>query len=123
MARAGAIKHYITDDLDLAIAGDQGHNIRHEAIDVVEDECPFSSQEANTIFSAALQEVQFAGIIPENLGVAEVDWEDRFYGETETVKIGRKDVEIVLPFEIWWPRAVVWAQGLEIMVRIQMAEI
>ncbi|KAJ7476048.1 hypothetical protein FB451DRAFT_1463400, partial [Mycena latifolia] len=110
------------DDIDIAIAGDQDHNICHEAIEVVENECPFASQEAATIFSGALQEVQSAGIIPENFGVAEGDWEQPYYGESETVKVGRKEVEIALPFEIWWPRAVAWVQGLEIIVRIQAAE-
>ncbi|KAJ7449332.1 hypothetical protein B0H11DRAFT_1928679 [Mycena galericulata] len=90
------------DNLDLAIAGDQDRHIRHEAIDVVENECPFSSEDATVIFSAALPEVKSAGIITENFGVAGPEWEERFYGETETVKIGREDVEIVLPFGIWW---------------------
>ncbi|KAJ6498199.1 hypothetical protein DFH09DRAFT_945531, partial [Mycena vulgaris] len=111
-----------SNDIDLAIAGDQDHHIRHEAIDVVENECPFASVEAMTLFSAVFQEAQSAGIIPNHLGVAEDEWEGRFYGETETVKIGRKEVQITLPFEIWYPRAVSWAQGLEIMVRLQAAE-
>jgi hypothetical protein len=112
----------ISDDLDLAIAEDQDRHIRHAPIDVVENECPFDSEDAMGIFSAALQEVKLTGIIPESFGVAEHEWEERFYGETEVVKVGRKDVEIALPFQLWWPRAVVWAQGLEIMVRIQAAE-
>ncbi|KAJ7727446.1 hypothetical protein DFH07DRAFT_719784, partial [Mycena maculata] len=103
------------DDLDEAIAGDQDRHVRHEAIDVVEDECPFESDEARQIFTAALEEVKAAEIIPNHFGVAEDEWEEPFYGETENVKIGRKEVEIVLHFEVWWPRAVAWAQGLELM--------
>ncbi|KAJ7478866.1 hypothetical protein B0H11DRAFT_1725707, partial [Mycena galericulata] len=110
------------DDLYLTIAGGQDRHIRHEAFNAVENECPFSSEDAMVIFFAALHEVKSEGIIPEGFGVAEPEWEAQFYGETETVKVGRKEVEIVLPFVIWWPRAVVWAQGLEIMVRIQAAE-
>ncbi|KAJ7731740.1 hypothetical protein B0H16DRAFT_1234859, partial [Mycena metata] len=102
-------------DLDAAIADEQDHHVRHDPIDVIENRCPFHSEEAKTIFSSAVQEVQSAGIIPQYLGVAEAEWDGQPYGETETVKIGRKDVEIQLPFEIWWPRAVAWAQGLEIM--------
>ncbi|KAJ6603888.1 hypothetical protein B0H10DRAFT_1656878, partial [Mycena sp. CBHHK59/15] len=67
------------------------------------------------IFHQALEEVKFAEIIPEHFGVAVAEWEEAFYGETENVKIGRKEVEIVLPFAVWWPRAVAWAQGLELM--------
>jgi hypothetical protein len=82
----------------------------------------FISQDAMHTFFAALQDVKIADIVPEGFGVAEPEWGEQFYGETETVKVGRKDVKIVLPFEIWWPRAVAWAQGLEVMVRIQAAE-
>ena len=114
---------HIPDDLDLAIAGDQDRHIRHEAIGVVENQCPFASAEATAIFSSALKDVQSAGIIPQHFGVAENEWEGSFYGETETVKVGRKEVQIALPFGIWWPRAVAWAQALEVMVNIQANEI
>ncbi|KAJ6608014.1 hypothetical protein B0H10DRAFT_1816739, partial [Mycena sp. CBHHK59/15] len=110
------------DDLDSVIAGDQDRHIRHEPIGVVETECPFASAEAITIFSSALKDVQSAGIIPRHFGVAETEWEGSFYGETETVKVGRKEAQIVLLFEIWWPRAVAWAQALDIMVNIQAVE-
>ncbi|KAJ7886279.1 hypothetical protein B0H13DRAFT_1628024 [Mycena leptocephala] len=110
------------DDLDLAIAGDQDHHIRHAAIDVVENQCPFNSKDATAIFCQALEDVKSAGIISKHFGVAEAEWEEPFYGETENVKVGRKDVEIVLPFEVWYPHAVAWAQGLELMVHIQAAE-
>ncbi|KAF8217044.1 hypothetical protein K438DRAFT_1508312, partial [Mycena galopus ATCC 62051] len=109
-------------NLDEAIAKDQDQNVRHEAINVTETELPFRSEETRTIFSAALREVQAAGIIPQNFGVAEDEWEGAFYGETEAIKIGRKQVEIRLPFAIWWPRAVAWSQGLDLMVRIQERE-
>jgi hypothetical protein len=112
----------ILDDLDGAIANDRDHHIRHEAINVTETKCPFRSEYGRNVFVAAFQEVQESEIIPENLGVAEDEWERFFYSETETVKVGRKQVEIQLPFVIWWPRAVAWAQALEVMVRIQAME-
>ncbi|KAF7339237.1 Integrase catalytic domain-containing protein [Mycena venus] len=109
-------------DLDEAIANDQAHNVRHEAVGVAETKFPFRSERVRDIFVAALADVQAAGIIPENFGVAEAEWEVPFYGESENVKIGRKQVEITLPFPIWWPRAVAWVQALDLMVRIQEAE-
>lgn len=117
-----AINNFVAENLDQAIAQEQDRHIRHEAIDVVQNKCPFGSEEARRIFSAARKEIEANGIIPMHLGVAEAEWEDHFYPETEMVKIGRKEVEIVLPFPIWWPRAVAWAQGLELMVRIQAAQ-
>ncbi|KAJ6626418.1 hypothetical protein B0H10DRAFT_1781650, partial [Mycena sp. CBHHK59/15] len=107
------------DDLDLAIAGDQDHHIWHQATEVIQNECPFRSEDGADIFSNALQEVKSAEIVLHHLGVTQDEWEERFYGETETVKVGRKYVEISLPFSVWWPRAVAWAQGLELMVKIQ----
>lgn len=109
-------------DLDEEIANDQAHNVRHEAVGVAETKFPFRSEQARNLFVAALADVQEAGIISENFGVAEAEWEVPFYGESENVKIGRKQVEITLPFPIWWPRAVAWAQGLDLMVRIQETE-
>ncbi|KAJ7814955.1 hypothetical protein B0H14DRAFT_2603779 [Mycena olivaceomarginata] len=35
------------------------------------------------------------------------------------ITVGRKDSEVALPFAIWWPRAVSWTQGLELMLHIQ----
>jgi hypothetical protein len=31
-------------------------------------------------------------------------------------------LNMALPFEIWWPKAVVWAQGLDLMTRICIIE-
>lgn len=106
----------------MAIAEDQDHHIRHEAVEVTQIELPFESEEGQQIFFDTFREVHKAGIIPEAMGVGEAEWEDEVYPETEAVKVGRKDVAIDLPFTIWWPRAVKWAQGLEIMVKIQAVE-
>jgi hypothetical protein len=51
--------------LDEAIANDQAHNVRHEAVGVAETKFPFRSEQARDIFVAALADVQAAGIIPE----------------------------------------------------------
>ncbi|KAF7351930.1 Integrase catalytic domain-containing protein [Mycena venus] len=110
------------DDIDIAIAEDQRHNVRHEPIDVPKHESPFKSEEAAEIFSAALADVKAAEIIPQHLGVSPAEWEEGGYPETEMVKAGRKDVEITLPFPVWWPRAVAWAQGLELLSKIQAVE-
>ncbi|KAF8193578.1 hypothetical protein K438DRAFT_1589111, partial [Mycena galopus ATCC 62051] len=56
-------------------------------------------------------------IIPLEFGLAQNQWPEGFYGETEASWM--REVEIHLPFAIWWLHAVVWVQGLEFMVRIQ----
>ncbi|KAJ7772045.1 hypothetical protein DFH07DRAFT_953328 [Mycena maculata] len=77
------------DDIDVAIAGDQSHHIRHEAVAVAKAECPFQSDDALDIFDRALKEVKAAEIIPENLGVSTVEWDEAGYPEIEIVKAGR----------------------------------
>jgi hypothetical protein len=108
--------------LDAAIAEDQGQNVRHEPIDVPKHESPFSTPAAEQIFRDALTAVQMEGIIPTGFGVAEPEREDGIYSETQKIEVGRKDVQVGLPFAVWWPRAVAWAQGLELMVNIQAVE-
>lgn len=110
------------DKLDAAIANDQGQNVRHEPIDVPKHSSPFSTPEAEEIFVQAFAAVQDEGIVPSGFGVAEGEWEDGMYGEIEVIKVGRKDSEVDLPFVIWWPRAVAWAQAFELMATIQAVE-
>jgi hypothetical protein len=105
-------------DQDIA-AGQQAH-IRHAAIDVPPNKCPFHSQETEKIFQSALKDVQDVGIVPGGMGVTEAEWTDGGYGEIEPIPFGRggRSLDVVLPFIVWWPRAVLWAQGLELMTRV-----
>ncbi|KAJ6461957.1 hypothetical protein DFH09DRAFT_959148, partial [Mycena vulgaris] len=110
------------EDLDDAIALDQGHNVRHEPVDVAKHSPPFLTAKAEEISPDALAAVQREEIIPAGFSVGEAEWEDGMYCEIEVMKVGRKESQIVLPFRIWWPRAVAWAQGLKVMSRLQSVE-
>ncbi|KAJ7434920.1 hypothetical protein B0H11DRAFT_2161919 [Mycena galericulata] len=110
------------DDIDIAIAGDQSQHIRHEAVDAPKAEFPFQSDDALDIFSQALKNVKAAEMIPQQMGVSPEEWDGGHYPETEMVKAGRKYIDITLPFPLWWPRAVAWTQGLELMAKIQAVE-
>jgi hypothetical protein len=65
-----------------------------------------------------------ADIVPLGFGVAESEWDEDTYPEFEDITLGRrgKSLNVCLPFDVWWPRAVAWAQGLDLMVRICTAE-
>jgi hypothetical protein len=59
-----------------------------------------------------------ARMVPDGMGVAEVEWIDSGYGEIEHIPFGRggRSLEVILPFTIWWPRAVackstIWQGG------------
>ncbi|KAI9463000.1 hypothetical protein HD554DRAFT_2001372, partial [Boletus coccyginus] len=71
-------------------------------------------------FTLAFQQLCDQGNVPTGYGVAEEEWVDGLYPEREVITVGRsKQVhEVGMPFVIWWPRAVKWANGLDIMSRI-----
>ncbi|KAJ7937480.1 hypothetical protein B0H13DRAFT_1852451 [Mycena leptocephala] len=69
-----------------------------EPINVPKHESPFKSEETAQIFSATLADVKAAEIMPRHLGGSPAEWGEDGYPETEMVKMGRKDVEIILPF-------------------------
>jgi len=104
------------------IANDQRNNVRHEPIEVPKHQLPFHNPEAVQIFLDALKEAAIEGIVPDDFGLREDEWEDGLYPEIEHLKVGKRVVEIMLPFEVWYPRAVVWARGLELMTRICLIE-
>ncbi|KAJ7937711.1 hypothetical protein B0H13DRAFT_1447161, partial [Mycena leptocephala] len=86
-----------------------------EPIDVPKHSSPFSTTAAEKIFQEALAVVKAEDVIPTGFGVAEAEWDSGIYPKMEEIKAGRKNVKVDLPFVVWWPRAVAWAQGLELM--------
>ncbi|KIJ63930.1 hypothetical protein HYDPIDRAFT_28831 [Hydnomerulius pinastri MD-312] len=106
------------------IMADQQRHIRHEPIDVPNISTPFQSIEGEEVFNLALKELRDLGIIPNGYGVGQSEWVNGSYPEIEIIKVGHggKEYHVDLPFVIWWPRAVAWAQGLDVMTRICMVE-
>lgn len=110
------------DQLNDAIAHDQHHHIRHEAIDPPAEGDPFIYEEAKEVFEAAMKQADVEGYVPLGFGLRPDEWEDALYPTVEEIKVAKKYVDMPLPFEIWFPRAVLWARGLEIITQISMAE-
>lgn len=110
-----------TDIVQRSIAKDQERNIRHDPIKVKRSQNPFTDKEqglANLLM--LLDSADHHRIIPVGYGVLEEEWGGEGYPETETIKFGRKrrELEVILPTEIWLGRAIRWAQALDIMVRL-----
>ena len=101
------------------IADQAAANILHESINVPDNRCPFDDGPKNA-FLALLEEIRTRNIIPEGYSVAEWEWAHGFYPNHEAINIGssRKETDIVLPFDVWWPRVVSWAQGLDLLLRL-----
>ncbi|KAG8213548.1 hypothetical protein J3R82DRAFT_10197 [Butyriboletus roseoflavus] len=83
----------------------------------------FHSVEAHEAFILAFQASQDQGIILMDYGVAENEWAaDGSYPENEIIPIGCgvREYNIHLPFQSWWPQAVLWAQSTDAMTTIHI---
>ncbi|KAI1782306.1 hypothetical protein LXA43DRAFT_906137, partial [Ganoderma leucocontextum] len=110
---------------DEEIAQDQDRHIRHPPIAVPKSGCPFQLDETLQVFRSTFYDVDEKGLVPKGYGLRPSEWStNEGYSEEEAMKLGRrgKKVKVVLPFDIWWRRAVRWAQGHEIMNRLLIME-
>ena len=103
-------------ELDDELAADQERHVRHPPIPVPNNNSPFD-EEGELSFIQCLHDVRALELVPEHYGLTEDEWEEGVYGEEEHISRGRnsRQMGVELPFQIWWPRAVAWAQGLELM--------
>jgi hypothetical protein len=107
-------------ELDNLIADGQQSDIRHAAIEVPSERCPFTA-EGEALFRQMLREIQEVNQIPIGFGVAPNEWSSANYPTHEFIQVGgRKKVMMALPFQDWWPRAVRWAQGYELMIKLMV---
>ncbi|VDB84695.1 unnamed protein product [Peniophora sp. CBMAI 1063] len=119
------------------IGSDQQANIRHDPIDVPDKRCPFASIEEETVFWEELSAREERGEIPGDMMVTQAEWlqraleeeldeddEDAVYPTMENIRVGRarKEYKIMLPLEIWFPRALKWARAVTLMNEILLVD-
>ncbi|KAJ7508019.1 hypothetical protein B0H11DRAFT_1704680, partial [Mycena galericulata] len=106
-------------DIDERIENDQADDVRHAAIEVPDHHSPFSP-EIEAIFLQGLERMWNEEVIPEGYGLAPEELDGNAYPHRESIHLGRggKKISVILPVDVWWPRAVRWAQGLDLMTRI-----
>ncbi|KAJ7348093.1 hypothetical protein DFH08DRAFT_698960, partial [Mycena albidolilacea] len=99
------------EDIYNMIAADQTPDVRHDAIDVPTHNSPFSP-ELEAVFFETLGTVKALNIVPEGF-----DLDLDAYPLRESIHLGRggKRILVLLPLDIWWPRALLWSQGLNLM--------
>lgn len=107
------------EDMQERIAADITQHIHHDAVPVPDVESPFTSQNMEDTFNQALDGALQSGVIPSGFSLLPGEWAGAAYPASERIKVARKDVDIPLPFEVWYPRAVRWAQGLTILELVQ----
>ncbi|KAJ7189050.1 hypothetical protein C8R46DRAFT_877303, partial [Mycena filopes] len=102
-----------------AVEEDLAHNIRHPAVKVARHCNPFHSATTEVHFIGALGEIVRLGIVPASYGVLQPEWEGENYPSMEAINPGTRGKEIVveLPRDIWLPRAILFAQGLDALER------
>ncbi|KAJ7602094.1 hypothetical protein DFH06DRAFT_1024231, partial [Mycena polygramma] len=102
------------EDIDDMIADDQTRDVRHEPVEVPSHNGPFNP-ELEAVFFEALEAVKAQNIVPESF-----DLNLDAYPLRESIHLGRggKRISVILPVDVWWPRALLWAQGLDLMDRM-----
>ncbi|KAJ3505025.1 hypothetical protein NMY22_g17726 [Coprinellus aureogranulatus] len=113
--------HYGHDaNLDERIRSDIARNVHHDAVSAPDIGCPFPSSEAEQAFETSWRHIEAtaASPIPSGFLLRQDELAGSVYPTAETIRVARKDTDIPLPFEIWYPRAVRWAQGLTVMTLV-----
>ncbi|KAL1948877.1 hypothetical protein VTO73DRAFT_10683 [Trametes versicolor] len=113
-----------SDGLNGHLAADQERHIRHPPIPVPSANSPFANGQFEALFRESLSEVQKRNIVPDGYGVTAAEWQGGLYGDAEEIALGRsgRKVSVALPRELWWRRAIRWAQGLEVLTQILMMQ-
>lgn len=105
-------------DIAEIIADAQSRNIRHEAAEVAKNSSPFEDERDLIAFTLALQSVLGSKAFPDGFRLNEE------YESFETYKTGRsvKPLVIPLPYNVWFPRIVVWCKALDILKRLPLCK-
>ncbi|KAJ7714865.1 hypothetical protein B0H16DRAFT_1340362 [Mycena metata] len=109
------------EELENQIEAVQAQNIRHAPVKVARHHSPFEEAADEATFLELLAIViSQPDVVPEDYGVQPEEWSGDGYPETETIRTGTngKELLVVLPRTEWFPRAIQWAQGLDLLNRV-----
>lgn len=58
--------------------------------------------------------------MPQGYGILPDEWEAGLYPDKEPLRVGARGMalNVNLPIAIWYPRAIRWVQGLDILIRM-----
>lgn len=105
-------EHQSQRDIAEVIATAQSrNNVRHEAAAVAKNSSPFEDEHDTRAFALALDAVLALDTYPAGFDL------DREYESFESYKTGRstKLLVIPLPYDVWFPRIVVWSKALNLL--------
>ena len=108
--------HFGEEHLRTAITEHQQSSIRHDAIDVPIAETPWVSEEEREVFFCRLHDAHQSEDVPGGFSLGELNGEP--YPDWEPIpggRRGRREVNIHLPLDVWYPRVLLWSQALQAM--------
>ncbi|KAH6908520.1 hypothetical protein BKA70DRAFT_1103473 [Coprinopsis sp. MPI-PUGE-AT-0042] len=102
------------------LAKSEEMNIRHDPIEAPASETPFATEQELDVFRAALRTMEEHNRIPTGYGLLHSEWANGDYPPFEAIPARHrgKELQIPLPLEVWYPRAVQWARGHLLMTRM-----
>lgn len=116
----------VRQSLHEVLTADQQEQVRHAPVDVPDHSSPFPSADIDDLFRQALADAEAEELIPDNMLVTMEEWPEG-YPTHEAIASGirsGKKLAVALPFAIWWPRAVRWAQAVQILEQfLQIANV
>lgn len=105
-------------DIAEIIAAAQSRNIRHEAAAVAKNSSPFEDEHDLYAFALAMDTVLNSETYPVGFNL------DEEYESFESYKTGRsaKPLTIPLPYDVWFPRIIVWCKALDLLKRFPLCK-
>jgi len=100
---------------DKITKGQEAH-VRHQPVEAAQSKSPFRSNIELEAFQQALQQATSKNLRPAYLGL------DLPYAPSETFYAGtsRKAITVPLPYNVWYPRILVWCRAIDLVTRIKL---
>ena len=105
-----------TQSLTSKIAKGQETHVRHPPVEAASNRSPFRSTLELEAFQLALQQVTSKNLRPAYLGL-ELPYEP---AETFYTGRSRKGLTVPLPYDVWFPRILLWCQSIDLVTRIKL---
>ncbi len=115
----------LLEQLENTVVDHVTSNIRHPPVKVARARSPFHAPADEVQFREVLRAAQEEEYIPDGYGITPQEWETGEYPDREVLRIGARGVSLTvdLPMDIWYPRALMWVQGLDVLTRMLEADL
>ena len=108
--------HVDMQSMTKKITEGQEVHIRHPPVEAARCKSPFRSTLELDAFQQALQQCTSKDLCPSYLGL------DLPYASSETFHTGRsrKGITVPLPYDVWYPRILLWCRAIDLVTRIKL---